>query len=92
MGFVDFRKSRNTLFEGPVRIRGILIGKNLPVQERSRAWVVERMKKNPEGKWEVANTLGFFGGRKDNKGVYARSDIEAICSKVDDPAPEMVMA
>ena len=72
LGFVDYAKSRNTVFEGKFTIRGLLVG-----TDKKRHWVIQAVDKdgNP-GRW-----IAYMGDRKDNKGVYCRSEIKSICSE-----------
>ena len=72
LGFVDYSKSRDTIFEGRFVIRGLLVG-----TDKKRHWVVQAVL--PDGK--LGRWIAYLGDRKDGKGVYCRSEIKAICSE-----------
>jgi len=72
LGFVDYTKSRDTIFEGRFVIRGLLIG-----PEKKRHWVIQAIDaEGKPGRW-----ICYLGDRKDGKGVYCRSEIKSICSE-----------
>ena len=72
LGFVDYSKSRNTVFEGKFKLQGILVGK-----DKKRHWILVAIDADGKpGRW-----IAYFGDRKDGKGVYSRSEILSICSE-----------
>ena len=72
LGFVDYSKSRDTVFEGKFNIRGLLVG-----PEKKRHWIVQAIDADGKpGRW-----IAYLGDRKDAKGVYCRSEIMSICSE-----------
>lgn len=72
LGFVDYAKSRDTIFEGRFVIRGLLVG-----PDKKRHWVIQAVDaEGKPGRW-----ICYLGDRKDGKGVYCRSEIKSICSE-----------
>ena len=67
--FLDYRKCRDVILEGRFVIRGILVGK-----DKQRHWMLISADSN--------KIVGYFGNRKDGKGVYGRSEIFQICSEI----------
>lgn len=81
LGFVDYKKSRDTVIKGEFVIRGILVG-----ESKKRHWMLSTYKADgTKGK-----IIGYFGDRKDLKGVYCRSEILSICSEPKAVATETV--
>ena len=72
LGFVDYTKSRVTIIKGEFLLFGLLAG-----PKKKRHWSLTAIK--PDGK--LGKIAGYFGDRKDGKGVYCRSEIKAICSE-----------
>jgi len=72
LGFVDYQKSRITIIKGEFLLFGLLAG-----PKKKRHWSLTAIK--PDGK--LGKIAGYFGDRKDGKGVYCRSEIKAICSE-----------
>jgi hypothetical protein len=74
LGFVDYRKSRDTIIEGKFILNGILVG-----DDKKRHWMFNSV--NPDG--TKGKIVAYLGDRKDGKGVYCRSEILQICSELD---------
>lgn len=86
LGLIDFRKSNNTVITvGKIKIIGVLYG-----AEKKNGFMVVAV---PNEAGKKGKCLGFFGVRKDGKGVYGSSEITEICSPVvAQKAQEMVVA
>ena len=71
--FIDYRKSNSKVIKvGAIKIVGMLTK-----ETKQNVWAIFSV---PAEKGKKGKMLGYFGARKDGKGVWASSEILEICT------------